>query len=129
MPHLTARKESNVTGNVSRSHCSSRLNFTSTPSTGTKVISLLFCNDYGISKGFSLFIERSLKNLPYTCCNTVHPPLESVLLMCYFLCIVCCCNPANRAFLSGKSFSTSVVLRGSSISHRWFVYVPREKRT
>ena len=41
-----------------------------------------------------------MKNLPYTCCNTVHPPSESVLLMCYFLCIVCCCNPANRAFLA-----------------------------
>ena len=47
----------------------------------------------------------------------------------YVECIVCFCNPANRAFLSGKSFSTSVVVRVPSISHRWFVYVPREKRT
>ena len=126
-PHLTAKKESNVTGNVSRSHCSRRLNFTLTPSTETNVISLLFSNDYSISKGFSLFIERSMKNLPYTCC-TVHPSSENVLLMCYFLCIVCCGNPANRAFLSGKSFTTCVVIHVSSISHCWFVFTSREKR-
>ena len=112
-----------------RSHCSRRLNFTLMPTTGTKVISLFFCNDYGISKGFSLFSERSVKYLPCTCCYTVHPPSESILLMCCFLCIVCCCNPANRAFLSCKSFSISVVVHVSSISHRWFVYVPREKGT
>ena len=29
-----------------------------TPSTGTKVISLLFYNDYGISKVFSMFIKK-----------------------------------------------------------------------
>ena len=63
-----------------------------------------------------------------TCRNTVHPPSESVLFMCYFLCIVCCCNPANRAFLFGKSFSTSVVVRVSSIWHRWFnLFTSREK--
>ena len=41
----------------------------------------------------------SLKDPCYTCSYAIHPPSESVLVKCYFLCIVCCWNPACRAFL------------------------------
>ena len=123
VPHLTDKKESNVAGNVSRNHCSGRLNFILTP-----------CINW--NKGYFVIVLQRLlyfemvfvvhwkisKSLPYTCYYAVHPPSESVLLMCSFLCIVCC-----WAFLSGKSFGMCVVVRVSGISRRWFVYVPREK--
>ena len=45
----------------------------------------LFCSCIVMifSKGFSLLIESSVKNLPYS--HAVYSPFESVLLMCYFL--------------------------------------------
>ena len=51
-PQWTARKESNVTGNVTRSHCRRRLNFTLKPSTGTMVVRYCFTTITVFRNGF-----------------------------------------------------------------------------